>query len=190
MTESRLRNDRAARCLNAFAQQYAGTTRPADDLIALLTEVDHLAALDLADCQTDNQKQRVYAIIAAALMHALQVSGSAGEASRSLYDALVNLALGVPKDHRLKKWAVPSQLPIGEDAIRAAIIVACERYPDQKEQIVQRGALALSYPRATIWKMLEHFKGGRLKSQALRGNVEYYRQAADAGENWFFDGLV
>lgn len=190
MSNSGPRQDRAARRLQRFAVEHAGQQMDAKELLELLIEIDRLAALDLADCRSDKQRQKVYPVIAGAVMHVVRATGGQGDAAGELYDALTNLALGVPGDDRLHKGTIPKQHPVTEDAIRAAIIVGIERYPNQRDHIVECGARLLSKKPLQVRRFIENFHGGKIKSAALTNNVEYFRQVAESGDTWPFEGLM
>ena len=190
MSKTGHRYDKAAIYLEKFARQRAGQSLDPEELVALLVEVDRLAALDLKDCRTEVQKQKVYAVIAGATKHVIQNHGASATASSELYEALVNLVLGVPKDKRLNKQSVPSQLSHKQDNIRAALIVACENNPAEREDIIKAAAVQLNLSVVKTKKFLENYHGGRIKSQALRRNVDYFRKVGEAGESWPFEGLT
>ena len=184
------RQNRAAQHVQNFARTYAGQKLSSDKLISFLKEIDRLAALDLQHCTTNQQRQKVYAVIAAAMMHILNATQSKGSAVRDLYNALTNLALGTLNDDSLKKEVVPRQKTAKEWELRAEIIVACEKNPCSKALIISRGAKSLGLSEQQVRKFVENFHGGLIKSKALHRNVKLFRKAVEAGETWPFDNLI
>ena len=134
-----------------------------------------LADLDYADCDTDDERRKVWSAVTAALLETLNSYQIDSVALRSLHDNLVNSALRRPAEVSMGANIIGGTKPISEEWRRACVVALWERYPDARQQIATDCSRFTDVRREAVPKLVENYKGGLIGGRVFSDLVETAR---------------
>jgi hypothetical protein len=138
----------------------------------MLIECSVLADQDFAECQTDQQKQKVWATLLSAVSVVVRCHDGEAIATQALIEALTNASLLRPGDHGLSSRAIPNTPKIEIEWIRACTIALLDEYPKSRQQTCKDAVRFLGGDESSIEKMRANFRGGRIGGVVLSYLVE------------------
>ena len=172
------RQDRAGRYIQEALADFADDT-PAERTMEMLLRCSALADQDLAECQTDVQKQKVWAVLVSAVHAVIRSHGGDGEASVALHNALVNVAQGRPGGQALARGGVGNTYSLEDDWARACAIALIDKYPERRKQTYADAGRVLNRSKDSLVKMRENYRAGLIGKEPLVSLVETAKEQID-----------
>lgn len=173
--------DRAAKYLAAWLEQnpqHESQTTAA----AKLEEILQLADEDYAACATDQQRQAVWSVIAAA-SHRFMARNNGSNAALELMRALQSRSYGLRGPNTLDAYGPKIQpRSIDEDFDMALILVALDTHPKAQNQIFLNAQRITGMSRREIRKFQDNVKQGQIKATAFHRNVADLKKRVASGE--------
>ena len=180
---------RAATYLATWAHQDAQHESQATAATEL-EQVLELADQDFAACETDEQRQAVWSVIAAANRR-FMARNNGSNAALELMRALENRSYGFrgpsPLDADSPKI---QQRSIDEDFDRARILVALKTHPHRTRQIFDNAHRITGMGRREIRKFQDNVRQERNKAPAFHRNYTDVKQRVDSGELTLIEDLL
>lgn len=140
--------------------------------IDVLIQCSELADQDFAECNTSEQKQKVWAALLAAVNLVIRSHGGDAIASLALGEALTNTSLGRPGTQDLVSSAIPNTHTIDNEWIRACTIALLDEHPKNRQQTCKDAVRFLGGDEASIKKMRANFRSGGVGGDVLNSLVE------------------
>ena len=173
--------DRATKALAAWLKQDPQHESPAT-AAAKLEQILRLADQDYAACSTNQQRQAVWSVIAAA-NHRFMARSNGSKAALELMRALQNRSNGLRGPNPLDAGAPKIQpRSIDKDFDRARILVALETHPSRQEQIFRNARQITGMSKREIRKIRDNVKQGQIKAPAFHRNLTDLKKRVASGE--------
>jgi hypothetical protein len=158
--------DRAGRYLKQVLGDITDDPSP-ETATEVLLGCSRLADQDLAECLTNQQKQKVWAALLSAVSLVIRIRGGEGIAANTLKEALTNASLGRPGDHGLTSLATPNTQPLDQEWPRACMIALVDEYPSRRNQTYKDAVGILGVSEASLKKFRENYRGGKVGGNVL-----------------------
>jgi hypothetical protein len=149
---------------------------PPGKFIELLMECSKLADQDIAECQTNEQKQKVWFALLSAVIMLIRTHGGDAVAIKSLSDAIIAINLGRPHNDSLTSSKIPNAQPLDVEWVRACMIALVEVHPDLQQQTYRDAVSVLGGSEESVRKIQENFRGGLIGNRLLPSYVESAKQ--------------
>jgi hypothetical protein len=172
------KQDRAGRYMQKVLASLSDDTA-VEETVEWLLQCSELADLDLAECQTDVQKQKVWAVLVSAVHAVIRSHGGDGEASLALHNALVNVAQGRPGGQALARDGVGNTYSLEDDWARACAIALIDKYPERRKQTYADAGRVLNRSKDSLVKMRENYRAGLIGKEPLVSLVETAKEQID-----------
>jgi hypothetical protein len=140
--------------------------------VEILIQYSALADKDFAECQTNQQKQKVWAGLLSAVALVVRCHDGEAIATHALREALINTSGGRSGDHSLTSRTIPNTPKIEIEWIRACTIALLDEYPKSRQQTCKDAMRFLKGDESSIEKMRANFRGGRIGGVALSDLVK------------------
>lgn len=162
--------DRAGRYLKEVMETI--TDDPSSEkVIKTLLKCSELADQDMAECFTNQQKQKVWAVLLSALQLAIRSHNGDAEAVSALREALINTSDGSPGDHGLTSHTLPNTKTLDEEWTRACTIALIDEYPNTRQQTYKDAIRFLGGTEKSLAKMRENYRSGQIGGNNLKNLV-------------------
>jgi hypothetical protein len=149
---------------------------PPEKFVELLVQCSKLADQDITECQTDEQKQKVWFALLSSITMLIRTHGGEAVAIKSLSDAIIAASLGRPHNDSLTSSRIPNTHPLNVEQIRACMIALVDVHPDLQQQTYSDAVSVLGGNVENLKKMRENFRGGRIDNRVLPSYVESAKQ--------------
>lgn len=164
--------DRAGHYIQQVLDGITDDSLPNINMEVILLRCSHLADLDLAECLTNQQKQKVWAALLFAVDLVIRAHGGEGIAANALREALTNASLGRPGDHGLTSPTIPNTRLLDQEWVRACVIALIDEYPNLRQQTLTDASKLLDVSEDKVKKLRENFRGGGVGGDVLCNLVE------------------
>jgi hypothetical protein len=162
---------RARKYLKDALDNFSDDTPP-EKTIEILLECSKLADEDLAECRSNQQKQKVWAALIAAVELFVQSYGGGGAAIHTLREALTNTSLLRPGDHGLTSTAMSNTHTIDKEWVRACTIALIDEYPKYRKETYKDAVHLLGGSKDAIVKMRENYRAKKIGGLTLSNLVD------------------
>jgi hypothetical protein len=131
---------------------------PPENTIEILLKCSELADLDISDCLTNEQKQKVWSALLSAVHILITSHGGHAVACNALFQSLNNAAQNRQGSQNLRSRISPTSKPLEMERVRACVIALIDKYPELLDQTISDASECLGMDKRQVLKLHENFK--------------------------------
>ena len=132
---------------------------PPENTIEILLKCSELADLDISDCLTNEQKQKVWSALLSAVHVLIRSHSGDAVACSALLKTLNNAAQNRQGSQDLRSRISPTSKPLEIEWVRACVIALIDKYPELLDQTMSDASEYLGIDKKQVLKLHENFKG-------------------------------